>query len=253
MLMMNFLTRHEKPYYLIFKQAQELGGKVKKGAKAYEVIQFKDGENNTVSTETAFNLKQAEEKVKVLKFLKYYSVFNIDDVEVIDFQFNDIVLNENEKLEVCEDILARYPNAPEYIFANSNKAFYSLFRDIVNMPKIEFHTSAEFYYTTFFYELTHSTGHKKRLNREGVAEMDGFGSMRYAKEELISALGVAFLCATAQIQKQEILENNAAYLASWLKILKEDKHFIFDVAAEAQKAVDYIYPVQEVQELAQAA
>jgi antirestriction protein ArdC len=257
MLMMNFLTRHEKPYFLTFKQAQDLGGKVKKGAKAYEVIyfnvSFKDGENNTVTTETAFNLKQAEEKVKVLKFLKYYSVFNIDDVEGIDFQFNDIILNENEKLDVCEDILNNYPNAPEYVFENSNRAFYSPFQDIVNMPRIEFHTSAEFYYTTFFHELTHSTGHKKRLNREGVAEMDGFGSMRYAKEELIAELGAAFLCATAQIQKQEIIENNAAYLASWLKVLKEDKHFIFDVAAEAQKAVDYIYPNSEAENYALAA
>ena len=37
-----------------------------------------------------------------------------------------------------------------------------------------------------------------------------------------------------------MVENNAAYLAGWLKILKADSKFIFKAAAEAQKAADYI-------------
>jgi antirestriction protein ArdC len=69
---------------------------------------------------------------------------------------------------------------------------------------------------------------------------EGFGSKSYAREELTAELGAAFLCAIAQIEKQDVLENSAAYLQNWLKVLREDSRFIFEVAAEAQKAVDCI-------------
>ena len=39
-------------------------------------------------------------------------------------------------------------------------------------------------------------------------------------------------------------EDHAAYLDHWLKVLKEDKRAIFQAAAHAQKAADYLHGLQ---------
>lgn len=245
-LMMNFFSSHSVPYYMSFKQAKDLGGNIKKGAKSEQVIYFstyfKDGDNNPISIEQASTRKQAGEKVKVLKFLKYYNVFNVADIEGIDFDFEEVKLKPHEKIEKCEAILANYANAPRYEFKDLNSAFYSPTFDYINMPPIEQHDTSEDYYCTFFHELIHSTGHAKRLCRTEIVEHNTFGSQPYSIEELTAELGAAFLCHLAQIENNGLIENAAAYIKGWLKQLRNDNQFIFKAAAEAQKAVDYIYP-----------
>ena len=95
-----------------------------------------------------------------------------------------------------------------------------------------------------FHELTHSTGHKSRLNREGVTKLNPFGSPGYSREELLAEMGASFLSAHVGINYDEITENSAAYLNGWLNVMKADKKFIFKAAAEAQKATDYILNVK---------
>ncbi len=99
---------------------------------------------------------------------------------------------------------------------------------------------AEDYYATYFHELTHATGHASRLSREEIMNPQSFGSMPYSREELVAEMGASFLCSSVQIDFDNVIENNAAYLAGWLKILQADSKFIFKAAAEAQKAADYI-------------
>jgi antirestriction protein ArdC len=62
----------------------------------------------------------------------------------------------------------------------------------------------------------HSTGHPKRLAREGITEADAFGSAIYSKEELVAEMGAAYLCAEAGISNT-VIANQAAYVAGWLK------------------------------------
>ena len=97
----------------------------------------------------------------------------------------------------------------------------------------------EEYYSTFFHELVHSTGHKRRLGRSGVEEVAAFGSHEYSKEELVAEIGSAMLCGVAGIE-QVTLDNSAAYIQSWLKALKNDERMIVSAAGQAQKAADYI-------------
>lgn len=245
MLIMNFFVSHEIPYYLTYKQAQEMGGQVKNGAKAERVYYFnmifKNGNDEKISSEEADRLQLAGQSVKVIKFLKWYNVFNVADIDGIDFQFEEVKLQPHERIERCEQIIANYPNAPKYVeTVKENGAGYAPELDCITMPSIERFDSAEDYYATRFHESIHSTGHPKRLNREGVAQFDKFGSERYSLEELIAELGASFLCALTQIDRELVMENAAAYIQGWLKKLKDDKNFIFKAAAEAQKAVDYI-------------
>ena len=71
-----------------------------------------------------------------------------------------------------------------------------------------------------------------------------FGSKDYSREELVAELGSAFLCAEAHIDNS-VIDNNTAYLNSWLKALQDDKKLIIFASAKAGKAVDYIRNLRE--------
>jgi antirestriction protein ArdC len=101
-----------------------------------------------------------------------------------------------------------------------------------------FESQAE-YYSTLFHELTHSTGHAKRLARDGFDTPQKFGSESYSREELIAEMGRAMLCGVAGIE-QSTLANSAAYLKAWIARLKADSKLVVSAASAAQKAVDHI-------------
>lgn len=228
------------PYWLSFKQTKVLGGSVKKGEHGTPVIFWK-----WLTVED----KDRPGHTKEIPLLRYYTVFNVDQIEdlspaKIPALSNEF--NENEKLERCEYLLFNMPNKPE-IRHKEQRAYYSPLADFVNMPNIESFVGSAEYYSTLFHELIHSTGHEKRLNRKGVSGSDGewsaFGSTPYAKEELVAEMGAAFLCGYCQIENNTV-DNSAAYIASWLQKLRNDKKMVVYAAASAQKAADYIRGIE---------
>ena len=243
MVLMN-ITPHPIPYFMTFNQIQEKGGKIRKGSKAEMVIYFsvyyKDGKDTTLTKQEAAAMHRAGKEVQVLKFIKYYNVFNVADIEGITFDIPEVQLRPNEQIERCDRIINEMPQRPEIKTINADSAFYSPVADMVNMPDIRQFDSPEAYYATAFHELAHSTGHASRLAREEVMTPSQFGSKPYSREELVAEMAASFLCASVQIDYDNITENSAAYLAGWLKVLKEDSRFIFKAAAEAQKAADFI-------------
>jgi antirestriction protein ArdC len=114
--------------------------------------------------------------------------------------------------------------------------------DTVNMPKPKLFDGPEEYYSTLFHELTHSTGHARRLNRQTLTDLCPFGSTNYSKEELVAEMGAAFLCGVSGIENLTV-DNSAAYVASWLRVLRNDKHLVILAAAQAQRAADFIQGV----------
>lgn len=91
----------------------------------------------------------------------------------------------------------------------------------------------------------HWTRHPFRLDRS--FEQQRFGDVGYAKEELVAELGSAFLCADLEITLEN-RSDHAGYIASWLKVLRNDKRAIFTAAAHAQRAVDYLHGLRGVAE-----
>lgn len=243
----NYVTR--KPYrginvlllskageYLTFKQVQQLGGKVKKGSKSHMVVFYKVDKNITKN-------ENGEEKVNAWFILRYYRVFHLDDIEGIPSKVEKPESN-NSPITEAEKILSLYADKPKITHANQGKAYYSPVEDYINVPPIECYNGEQEYYSTLFHECIHSTGHKSRLNRLNEEENKNaaFGSESYCKEELIAEIGSAMLCSTTGIQNT--LENSAAYIASWLKRLKEDKRLIVQAANKAQAAADYIQGIE---------
>ena len=70
-----------------------------------------------------------------------------------------------------------------------------------------------------------------------------WGDAGYAMEELVAEIGSAFLCAELGLTP-DIRDDHAAYIASWLKVLKDDKKAIFTAASQAQKATDFLLNLQ---------
>jgi antirestriction protein ArdC len=85
----------------------------------------------------------------------------------------------------------------------------------------------------------HSTGHSSRLNRKSLYKVEEHGDHSYSFEELVAEIGSAMLCGLAGIAPVT-LDNSAAYIASWLHRLKDDKTWVLHAAAQAQKATDRV-------------
>jgi antirestriction protein ArdC len=170
--------------------------------------------------------------------LRYYSVFNIEQTEGITPPPAEETHNLFHPLANAEKIVANVPLNPDIKYGG-NRAYYSVSLDYIQLPHQHTFNSIEEYYSTYFHELTHATGHSSRLSRKSILEPSYFGSHEYSKEELVAEMGAAFLCGHAGIENKTI-ENSAAYIQGWLRELKNDKTLLIHAAAQAQKATDYI-------------
>ena len=123
-------------------------------------------------------------------------------------------------------------------------------RPCANASLRELSAALKAYYATLAHELTHWTKHEKRLARDFGRKR--WGDEGYAKEELVAELGAAFLCADLGLTPEPGTDH-AAYIQSWLKVLKDDKRAIFTAASHAQKAADYLHSPQPRHEQAEVA
>ena len=215
------------PYWLTYKQATERGGHVRKGEHGARVVFWKIGTRETQEPDG-----DTIERKSIL--LRYYTVFNVEQCEGITAPDSTRTVNP---IEECERIVQAMPNPPA--MEQDGRAWYRPSTDTVGMPSRNAFNSSEEYYTTLFHELTHSTGHAKRVGRDGIEKLNTFGSESYSKEELIAEMGAAMLCGVAGIERRT-LSNSAAYLKSWIDVLKSDARMVVSAASQAQKAADFI-------------
>ena len=254
-----FAGAFRNPYFLTFKQIKKHKGTLKKGAKGYEVIYYsiryvvpadKNSGRKAYSSTNAqkvldflhkYNLPESE--VTRIPMIRYYNVYNGADIENMDFKLDELQIGRAVPDSATENraaqlIVENYPNPPA-IKNEGNQAYYSPASDYIKLPKQEQFDTVNDYYRTLFHELTHSTGHNKRLNR-GIHLM--LEKDDYAKEELVAEFGAVFLSAWAGIMWYNN-KNHAAYLKGWNSAIKEaqnDNKFLMRAASLAQQATDYI-------------
>jgi len=226
------------PYWLTWKQTMALKGTVKKDeAKNFQVVVF--------WKQLKYDKKSTDNEIEERTFpmLRYYRVYNLSQVELPADVMKKLVPEKEvrltNKIEDCEAIVKNYKDCPEIKYGG-DRAYYACLFDRIQMPLHEDFDSDEEFYSTMFHEMAHSTGAEKRLNRFKATDSHIFGSDRYSKEELIAEMTSSFLCAEAGIENQ-VIENSVAYIASWMKAIKEgDKNFVISAASRAQRAADYI-------------
>lgn len=224
--------------WVTFKQALDRGGCVRKGETGRKIVFFtmlpeKDEDGN--------------ETKRTFPFLRWTTVFKVSQCDGIEQKFHKDAdclypFNANQTAEeVAEGYMAR--EGVKLKTKRGNKAFYTPKTDTVTIPMPEqFADNAE-YYSTLFHELTHSTGHQKRLNRLDRAA--AFGDEEYSAEELVAEIGSASLLATLGIENSRTFKNSAAYVQNWLKALKNDKKLIVTASSKAEKAIKLILGIKD--------
>jgi antirestriction protein ArdC len=230
------------PYWLTLKQANELGGRVKKGAKSTPIIYWQPARTAKKSKkEKAEEDDENNQEYKLQHgFHRPYSVFNAEQIEGIEFPDVELPTYDFNPIEEAERVIEAMPNRP-FIQTEGNGAFYSPFLDKVTVPSPQTFTCNEEFYSALFHELTHSTGHPSRLDRFKADGCDHlFGSRTYSKEELVAEMGSAFILNSLRINTEHSDRNSAAYVKSWLKALKNDPKMVITAASKAGKAANYI-------------
>lgn len=218
------------PLWLTYKQAQELGGQVRKGEKGSLVV-YANTITKTEQDETGADVERN------IPFMKGYTVFNAEQVDGLPAHFYALAAPALDPLARDARAEAFFAATGATIRHGGNQAFYTMAEDRVQMPPFEAFRDSESYYATLAHELTHWTRHPKRLERDFGRKT--WGDEGYAMEELVAELGAAFLAADLDLTP-EVRADHASYIASWLKVLKDDKRAIFSAAAHAQRAVDYL-------------
>ena len=215
--------------WLTFRQALEAGGCVRKGEHGVTVV-YADRFTPEAEKERA-----SREGVdpKALPFHKRFTVFNIAQCEGLraGLASDPAPLPEREIVPVAEEVIAA---SGVDFHIGGDRAFYVPSLDFVQVPPQPAFFEQINYYRTCLHELTHATGHAKRLGRDLT---NSFGSKDYAREELLAEMGSAFLCAALGIVPTA---RHADYLGSWLEVLREDNRAIFRAASAATKAADWL-------------
>lgn len=221
-------------YWMTYNQAKTAGGNVKKGEKSSMIVFWKQLDI----------ADKATGKDKKIPMLRYYNVFNAEQCEGVEIpdavKFEPLAFSP---IESAEKLTADYLGAPSVLHDGGQKAFYRPSADSVHMPEQTRFASVEEYYSTLFHELSHSTGHSTRLDRELDTAPACFGSSNYGKEELVAEMSAAFLCGQSGIAPS-IIDNQAAYVGGWLKTIKGDKKLVISAAGQAQKSADWIQNIR---------
>lgn len=224
------------PIWMTFKQARELGAHVRKGESSATVIYV------SRFTRTGTDAR-GDEVEKDIPFLKAYGVFNVEQIEGLPEHYYHRPAPFLDPVERIEHADRFFANTGAVIRHGGAQAFYSPSTDHIQMPPFETFRDAAGYVAVLSHETVHWTADSRRLGRD-LSRYAKDRSER-AREELVAEIGSALLCADLGIVPElEPRPDHAAYVASWLAVLADDKRAIFQAAAHAQRAVTYLHGLQ---------
>jgi antirestriction protein ArdC len=224
------------PIWMTFKQALALDANVRKGEHGSLVVYA----DKITRTET--DSETGEDTAREIPFMKGYTVFNTEQIEGLPEHYYPKPARRSETVQRIARAEAFFAATGAMVVHGGGRACYVISTDNVHMPCIDFFRDSESYYATRAHETVHWTRHSSRLDRDFGRKR--FGDEGYAMEELVAELGSAFLSADLELTP-EVREDHAAYIASWIKVLKDDKRAIFTAASHAQRAADFLHGLQK--------
>jgi antirestriction protein ArdC len=217
------------PYWLTFKQCIAMGGSVRKGMKGTPVY-FAD---KFVPQKEKARAEQDGDEASAIAFLKRYTVFNAEQCEGLPAGLFGVV-EPRQPREIVPEAEALIGATGADFRVGGDQAFYVPSEDFIRIPHQTAYADQINYYRTAFHELGHWTGHKGRLARNLTTK---FGTVDYAREELVAEMATAFVCASLGIVPTV---RHADYIGNWLQVLKEDARAIVKAASLASKACNFI-------------
>ncbi len=248
------LEGRDDPRWMTYKQANEEGWQVRKGERGttIEYWKFEKGERATKGSSVAEDAggvdddgTRSGEARGTRPRVFYATVFNAEQIDGIPEIGRDKPEQRWTASERAEQLIDALGVDVRY---GGSRAYYSPETEpnLIHVPTREQFHDATAFYDTLLHEAAHWTGHKDRLDRDLTGR---FGSESYAKEELRAEIAGSFIAAELGIPRDE--DNNAAYVASWVRVLQNDKNEIFRAATAAQQITDFVFEhaLERVQEL----
>ncbi len=200
------------PFWLTFKQATDLGGRVRKGEKSLPVIYFKVARQGGRAGNPV--LREDGQAARI-PFARWANVFNLDQTEGIEAP---AILTSTTACEPLEGGGDRFGAKLCPIVHSGFAAAYSPKRMKLGLHAPANFRSMEDYYQTLFHEMTHATGHISQLNREAVNQPIKFGSAgAILKGGIGRGTRSCILANEAGTLDQVQFNNSAAYLSSWIQ------------------------------------
>ena len=227
--------------WLTYRQAQNVGGHVKRFEKGTPVVLYRTIESKSADTD------RPDDEPRKFKVARCFTLFNVDQCAALPGSVMGNAINDSPPSVEFPEVEAMVKRCGAKIRHGGNAATYYPPADVIQLPPAESFNSAAHYYCTLLHELTHWTGHKSRLNRPGIVESHSFNSVSYAFEELVAEIGSAFLCAELGIQGDL---RHESYVQSWIKILEDKPRAIFQASAAAQAAFDFLISIGNAAEAA---
>lgn len=219
---------YASPHWMTYRQAMELGGQVRRGEKSTIAVFYKSYTKESPSGE--------DEQRRVLRS---YPVFNADQVDGLPATYRPAdrtALPVQPAFERDAELRTFFDRLPAQVSHGGDHAYYDINRDSIRMPDPERFLTRELYWATRAHEAAHWTGHKSRLDRQFGKR---FGDRAYAVEELCAELASATLGAELGLPVSH-LDDHAAYIASWISVLRSDSRAILSVASKAEEAAGYL-------------
>ena len=233
-----------------YRQIAAAGGHVRKGEQGTRILAYKppkrrDTQETTTPGEGAEEKRDARDAEKTRRGTwRHYTVFNVEQAEGLKLpERKGVEIPQWEAQQNVEKVIRASGVTIREV--NGDRAYYNMARDHIVLPERAQFKSAEAYYQTALHEVGHSTGHKSRMNRESLQQgtTDGFGSQAYAREELRAEISAMMSSERLGVAYEP--QHGAAYVASWVKALKDDPQEIYKAAAEAGRISDYVCAAPE--------
>jgi len=233
--------------YATYKAWQGRGAQVSRGQRGTHIIFYKEYRGAPGTTDSASAVGD-DGKVS-RRVARGYTVFAAEQCE--GEAAVEIATASPQNPNVAESLASVDKLTTDYsagesitIKTEGDRAYYVPKTDTVVLPPMSAFASTEAYYSTLLHEITHSTGTASRCNRDKANNR--FGTEAYAYEELVAEIGSAMLCATLGVEDSP-REDHAQYVANWLQVIKGNKRAVFNAAAAAQRAANYVlkYRVEE--------
>ena len=224
---------YASPFWMTYRQAQSIGAQVRKGERATHIVFAKTAKKRERDAASG------EEVEAIIPVRRVYAVFNCDQIDGLPAKYVPEVpdVNPDERDAACQAWIDRLGIEIRY---GGQRAYYAPAPDRVQMPPFESFESSQAFHSTLLHELTHSTGHRDRLDRLRGRIDD----KARAREELVAELGSAFLCADLGIASSPRADH-ARYIASWSELLTDEPRAVFDAATQAQQAAEFLHALHD--------
>jgi antirestriction protein ArdC len=228
------MSGYGDPRWLTFRQAAAKGWHVRKGEKSTKIVRMVEVARSADRRDDEDVVAEGDGRRLVMRAYDVFNASQIEGIEPLAPQGTPV-----EPVAAADAIMAGMQATGLVLLHGSSGACYVPRLDTIRMPDRSAFHSTEDYYSTLLHEAGHATGAEKRLNRLNPSIRHG--SVEYAKEELRAELSAAMLCGQIGLVAQDAhIESHAAYVASWLEVLKKDRNELFRAANAAQQICDYL-------------